>query len=112
LKLSLRLPPRVEAKAAAAHLKALLEANPPYQANVSLDIIGANSGFDAPALDPWLARALDATSTKYYGNACAFSGEGGSIPFMGQLAAQFPRAQFCITGVLGSNVSYSFFKNV
>ena len=28
-------------------------------------------------------------------------GEGGSIPFMGMLGKQFPRAQFLITGVLG-----------
>ena len=28
-------------------------------------------------------------------------GEGGTIPFMGMLGEQFPRAQFLITGVLG-----------
>jgi acetylornithine deacetylase/succinyl-diaminopimelate desuccinylase-like protein len=28
-------------------------------------------------------------------------GEGGTIPFMGMLAALFPRAQFVVTGVLG-----------
>ncbi len=39
-KLSLRLPPRVEAKAAAAALKELIERDPPYGADVKLDIIG------------------------------------------------------------------------
>jgi hypothetical protein len=28
-------------------------------------------------------------------------GEGGTIPFMGMLGAQYPQAQFLITGVLG-----------
>jgi acetylornithine deacetylase/succinyl-diaminopimelate desuccinylase-like protein len=28
-------------------------------------------------------------------------GEGGTIPFMHLLGERFPRAEFCITGVLG-----------
>jgi hypothetical protein len=65
------------------------------------ELVGANSGFDAPALRPWLAQALDSVSTKHFGHPCVFLGEGGSIPFMGQLAAKFPAAQFIVTGVLG-----------
>ncbi len=30
-----------------------------------------------------------------------YLGEGGSIPFMAMLGEKFPKAQFCITGVLG-----------
>lgn len=30
-----------------------------------------------------------------------YSGEGGSIPFMGMLGKKFPAAQFAIVGVLG-----------
>jgi acetylornithine deacetylase/succinyl-diaminopimelate desuccinylase-like protein len=28
-------------------------------------------------------------------------GEGGTIPFMSMLGERFPKAEFCITGVLG-----------
>ena len=35
------------------------------------------------------------------GQPAAAMGEGGTIPFMGMLGAQFPKAQFLITGVLG-----------
>ena len=30
-----------------------------------------------------------------------YMGEGGTIPFMYMLGEKFPKAQFCITGVLG-----------
>ena len=31
----------------------------------------------------------------------SYMGEGGTIPFMYMLGEKFPKAQFCITGVLG-----------
>jgi acetylornithine deacetylase/succinyl-diaminopimelate desuccinylase-like protein len=36
-----------------------------------------------------------------FGKAAVSIGGGGSIPFMGMLGEQFPKAQFFITGVLG-----------
>ena len=58
-------------------------------------------GWNAPALAPWLADALDAASTATFGAPAGFFGEGGSIPFMGMLGDRFPAAQFVVTGVLG-----------
>eukprot|EP00455_Lapot_gusevi_P013219 TRINITY_DN163_c0_g1_i1.p1 TRINITY_DN163_c0_g1~~TRINITY_DN163_c0_g1_i1.p1 ORF type:complete len:525 (+),score=204.80 TRINITY_DN163_c0_g1_i1:119-1576(+) len=102
LKLSLRVPPHVNAKAAAQYLKQTLESDTPYNATVSLDVDGANAGWEAPALEPWLDSAIDAVSRRYYNNnTFACTGEGGSIPFMGLLHSKFPSAQFVITGVLG-----------
>jgi acetylornithine deacetylase/succinyl-diaminopimelate desuccinylase-like protein len=101
LKLSIRVPPRLDAKRAAAHVKALLEKDPPYDAQVRFDSGGGSNGWDAPALAPWLARALEAASVRHFGKPAMYVGEGGSIPFMGMLGEQFPSAQFCITGVLG-----------
>jgi acetylornithine deacetylase/succinyl-diaminopimelate desuccinylase-like protein len=62
-------------------------------------------GWSAPPLAPWLAAALDDVSTASFGEPARTFGEGGSIPFMGMLGAQFPAAQFVVTGVLvpGSN---------
>ena len=101
VKLSIRIPPLADATACAEYLKNTLEDNPPYNASVQATILASGSGFDAPKLKPWLASQLDSSSTKYYGNKCGFMGEGGSIPFMGQLKAQFPNAQFVVVGVLG-----------
>jgi acetylornithine deacetylase/succinyl-diaminopimelate desuccinylase-like protein len=103
LKLSLRIPPRLDAKAASAAVKALLEQDPPYGAKVTFEETGANTGWDAPALAPWLEAALDASSRRHFGKPAMYIGEGGSIPFMGMLGQRFPEAQFCITGVLGPN---------
>jgi acetylornithine deacetylase/succinyl-diaminopimelate desuccinylase-like protein len=103
LKLSLRLPPKVDARTASARVKALLEQDPPYGAKVTFEEVGANSGWDAPALAPWLEAALAAASERHFGKPAMYMGEGGSIPFMGMLGQKFPQAQFCITGVLGPN---------
>ncbi|MCX5748476.1 MAG: M20 family metallopeptidase [Proteobacteria bacterium] len=103
LKISLRIPPRVDATQAAALVKQTLEADPPYGAKVTFDHIGANTGWDAPPLAPWLETALETASQTHFGRGAMYIGEGGSIPFMGMLGAKFPRAQFCITGVLGPN---------
>jgi acetylornithine deacetylase/succinyl-diaminopimelate desuccinylase-like protein len=101
LKLSLRLPPTADAEAAAATLKQTLETDPPYGAQVRFEIDGADSGWNAPALAPWLEAAVGEASERAFGAPAAMMGEGGSIPFMGMLGAKFPDAQFMITGVLG-----------
>jgi len=101
LKLSLRLPPTADAEAATAALKALLEADPPYGAEVQFDPEQAAGGWNAPAMDPALWQVIDEASMAYFGKPAVCMGEGGSIPFMGMLGRQFPAAQFLITGVLG-----------
>ncbi len=103
LKLSLRVPPRLDATAAGERVKALLERDPPYGAKVRVKLDVANAGWDAPPLSPWLEQAIDRASLRHFGKPSVMLGEGGSIPFMGMLGEKFPQAQFCITGVLGPN---------
>lgn len=103
LKLSLRLPPTVDAKKAAQHLKELLEKQPPYQAQVEYKLEDAASGWNAPAMTPTLSELLNEASEAFYQQPALTMGEGGSIPFMGMLGEKFPQAQFVITGVLGPN---------
>jgi acetylornithine deacetylase/succinyl-diaminopimelate desuccinylase-like protein len=100
-KLSLRLPPTKDAPAGAEELKAVLEKDPPYGAEVAFEIDGKESGWNAPALAPWLKDAVSSASQAVFGAPVAMMGEGGSIPFMGMLGKKFPKAQFVITGVLG-----------
>jgi acetylornithine deacetylase/succinyl-diaminopimelate desuccinylase-like protein len=99
--LSLRLPPTIDGHAATEALKALFEADPPHGARVSFTPVQGASGWNAPATQPWLAKAADSASRAIYSKPSAAMGEGGTIPFMAMLGRQFPDAQFLITGVLG-----------
>jgi acetylornithine deacetylase/succinyl-diaminopimelate desuccinylase-like protein len=100
-KLSLRLPPLVEADAAVQQLKALLEDNAPYQAHVTFEPLGSATGWNAPDTAPWFAQALDAASQTYFGAPCGYIGQGGTIPLMNMLSKGFPKAQMMVCGVLG-----------
>ncbi|HEY2033247.1 MAG TPA: M20 family metallopeptidase [Rhizomicrobium sp.] len=100
-KLSFRLPPTTDADKATALIKTTLESNPPYGAEVEFDAEHGQSGWEAPALAPWLEKSIDAASHMAFGKPAAYMGEGGSIPFMGMLGEKFPKTQFVITGVLG-----------
>jgi acetylornithine deacetylase/succinyl-diaminopimelate desuccinylase-like protein len=100
-KLSLRLPPLVDAAAAVQELKTLLEDHAPYQARVTFEALSAASGWNAPQEAPWLTQALEAASRNFYGAPCGYIGQGGTIPLMNLLAQGFPRAQMMVCGVLG-----------
>ena len=101
LKLSFRLPPGVDAKAAAKAVKQLLESDPPYGATVSFNVESSEGGWNAPSTAPWLEAAIQSASRTFFGRDAMYMGVGGTIPFMGMLSEKFPRTQFLITGVLG-----------
>lgn len=101
VKISMRVPPTLDAKAASARMKTVLEADAPYGARVTYEGEKAGSGWNAPPLAPWLEQALEEASHASFGHGVAMMGEGGSIPFMGMLGEKFPEAQFVVTGVLG-----------
>jgi len=100
-KLSLRLPPTLDAAEAGPKLKTLLETDPPYGAKVVFEVDKSASGWNAPAIADWLRASIDRASQAAFGRDAAMIGEGGSIPFMGMLGEKYPQAQFVITGVLG-----------
>ncbi|HYF16900.1 MAG TPA: M20 family metallopeptidase [Ramlibacter sp.] len=100
-KLSLRLPPLVDAAAAVQELKALLEDNAPYQAKVTFEAGSAATGWNAPATAPWFEQALNAASQAHFGAPCGYIGQGGTIPLMNMLSQGFPTSQMMVCGVLG-----------
>lgn len=100
-KLSLRLPPLVEAATAVQQLKALLEDNAPYQARVTFEGLSSATGWNAPATAPWFEQALNDASSAYFGASCGYIGQGGTIPLMNMLSTGFPKAQMMVCGVLG-----------
>jgi acetylornithine deacetylase/succinyl-diaminopimelate desuccinylase-like protein len=100
-KLSLRLPPTLNGESARAAVKAALENNPPYDADVAFAESHSDNGWNAPPLAPWLETSLNQASLSAFRKPVAFHGEGGSIPFMAMLGMKFPGTQFVVTGVLG-----------
>jgi acetylornithine deacetylase/succinyl-diaminopimelate desuccinylase-like protein len=100
-KLSLRLPPLVDAAAAVRSLKTLLEDNAPYQAKVTFEGGAGATGWNAPSTAPWFEQALQGASQAFFGAGCATIGQGGTIPLMNMLSQSFPKAQMMVCGVLG-----------
>jgi acetylornithine deacetylase/succinyl-diaminopimelate desuccinylase-like protein len=101
VKVSLRIPPTLDARGAARRLQELFEADPPYGARVQFTPSMPSPGWDAPPLAGWLVQSLERASTTHFGRSAMSAGVGGSIPFMSMLGDRFPDAQFVITGVLG-----------
>jgi len=100
-KLSLRLPPLIDAAAAVAELKTLLEDNAPYQAKVTFHSEGSSSGWNAPSTAPWFEQALNDASLANFQAPVGYIGQGGTIPLMKLLSTGFPNAQMMVCGVLG-----------
>ena len=100
-KLSLRLPPLVDAAQATARLKTVLEDNAPYQAKVTFEPGHDATGWNAPQTTDWFEQAIHAASNSQFGAPCGYIGQGGTIPLMNMLSKGFPKAQMLVCGVLG-----------
>ncbi|EPY40983.1 peptidase M20/M25/M40 [Angomonas deanei] len=100
-KLSLRLPPLVDATKATQALEKVLTQNPPYGAKVWFEPEAPGDGCAMNKLHPWLESALNDASQMSYGKPFACQGMGGAIPFISMLQKMYPSAQFLVTGVLG-----------
>jgi acetylornithine deacetylase/succinyl-diaminopimelate desuccinylase-like protein len=101
LLLSIRTPPNVEAILAAKALQKLLEQDPPYGAKVSVKLSKYAKGWQMPEMGNTLKKRVNESSAMCFNEETAYSGEGGSIPFMALLSEKFPTSKFIITGVLG-----------
>jgi acetylornithine deacetylase/succinyl-diaminopimelate desuccinylase-like protein len=100
-KLSLRVPPTVNAKTAAQAVIEVLEKDAPHGATVKAQVKSAASGWAAPANAKWLDESLDRACRAAFNKPPANMGMGGTIPFLNMLNDMFPKAQFVVTGVLG-----------
>ncbi|HEY4463149.1 MAG TPA: M20/M25/M40 family metallo-hydrolase [Streptosporangiaceae bacterium] len=103
LVLSFRIAPLADASAARAALEKILTTDVPYGAEVKLTGWKAENGWNAPATAPWLADALSRVGGEVFGGPHRSIGIGGSVPFMELLGRLYPRAQFLVTGALGTD---------
>jgi acetylornithine deacetylase/succinyl-diaminopimelate desuccinylase-like protein len=101
LRLVVRIPPTADADAAERALRGALTEDPPYGATVEWTTAMSAGGWAARPFPAWLNDALDEASNVAFGRPSGQMGEGGSIPFLGWLAAQFPAAHLLALGVLG-----------
>jgi acetylornithine deacetylase/succinyl-diaminopimelate desuccinylase-like protein len=102
-KLSIRIPPSVDAENAAKKLKQVLEEDSPCGAQVRCEIGTIASGWQAPPLDKRIQEILRDASVSYFGETFQRMGQGGTIPFFRTLGERFPKAQFVVLGLLGPN---------
>lgn len=102
LALSVRLPPSLPKEEAVATIKKFF-ANVKVPHNAKLTFIDGSSGqgFNCPAYEPKLKEIIDEAGEKFFNTKVLYYGEGGSIPFINELAQMFPKSQFIVTGVLG-----------
>jgi acetylornithine deacetylase/succinyl-diaminopimelate desuccinylase-like protein len=103
VRLSLRLPPTYYAPKALDILEEILTANPPFNAKVTVTKRAPGSGWNNKELSDKLHLSLNNTSKKLFGAEYMSFGEGGSIPFIKQLADSFPECEILVIGVLGPN---------
>ena len=75
LKMSLRLPPTLDAKQAWQDLDRILTSDPPQGARVTLEKVAVGSGWHAPLEAPWLVEAAHTASLTYFDKPCAHMGE-------------------------------------
>ena len=103
LKLSFRLPPPLDTKAAGEKIKKILEHKPPPNCKIKFEPESAMSGWEAPPIEDWLEDSISEASHSFFNKPSVFMGAGVSIPLMGLLSEKFPKAQFLVTGLLGPN---------
>jgi acetylornithine deacetylase/succinyl-diaminopimelate desuccinylase-like protein len=101
LKISLRLPPTVDADKASLAVRTALERDPPYGARVSFAPESSTGGWNASPFAPWFEQSMQRASRHVFGREPVYFGGGGSIPFLRMLGERFADTQFFVTGVLG-----------
>src|SRR4029079_216612 len=85
IKLSLRIPPTLDATNIDARLKELLESDPPYGARVFFEPEKGGAGWNAPELALWLEQSVERASQTYFRKGAMTWGGGGSIPIIATL---------------------------
>jgi acetylornithine deacetylase/succinyl-diaminopimelate desuccinylase-like protein len=101
LKLSIRLPPGVDADKAGQEVKEILEKDHPFNSTVEADLVGTGAGWNLCNFSEKLDNILNIASQRYFDNDRCFFGEGGSVPFVKLFNDMFPKSDFAVLGVCG-----------
>ena len=99
VKISVRLPPTLNAEKAGEILKEVLTKDPPYNSKVTCNVIAAGNGWAAKDMCDSLKKSLSESSKYLFGKD--YYNQGGSIPFIAELGELYPKCEIVVTGVLG-----------
>lgn len=99
-KVSVRIPPALDARAALEALVATLQSDPPFGAQVHVQAEAPAQGWVAAPLPAWLTEALERASLAAFGEPPLSVGDGGSIPFLAALGQRFGDVPIVATGAL------------
>lgn len=106
VRISMRLPPSMDAKKAEKYMIDALTTDPPYGANITIIGSHSGSGWCMKELSPWLDRAIKEAGAAFYDGKPARSfGQGGSIPFFSELEKMYPETEMIALGLLGPNTN-------
>ncbi|WP_327678003.1 dipeptidase [Kitasatospora sp. NBC_00458] len=97
-RVSLRVPPGTDPRAAQDALTAHLEAAAPWGVRLEVAPESTGSPFRASTGGPAYA-ALDKAMQEVYGRPMSFLGQGGSIPLCNVFAETFPESEIILMGV-------------
>ena len=97
-RLSLRVPPGMNAKKAQDALVAHLKAVAPWQLKVEVERVGLGDPFTGSLKGPAF-NAMSAAMKDAFGKELTIEGQGGSIPLCNALQQAVPRAEIMLIGV-------------
>jgi acetylornithine deacetylase/succinyl-diaminopimelate desuccinylase-like protein len=104
VRLSMRLPPKMDPAKAQAAIESKLTTDVPYGAKITLAGGHTGSGWCMNDLHPWLDASIKKAGTDFYdGKPSGSYGMGGSIPFLSELEKMYPQTQIVAFGLLGPN---------
>jgi acetylornithine deacetylase/succinyl-diaminopimelate desuccinylase-like protein len=102
IKISIRLPPLVDSKIAADKIVEILKKDPPYNSKVEASVDNTGDGWNLETFGSRLKNISSLASQRFFdNNDMAFTGEGGSVPFVQILNKKFPKSDFMVLGVTG-----------
>ncbi len=98
VRVSTRIAPGQDAASAAQALRDHIAANIPFGASVEISDVDSGDGFLVDT-GGWAVRLMKGAMADGWGKDAVETGIGGSIPFISDLAREFPEAQILVTGV-------------
>ncbi|MFZ7087781.1 dipeptidase [Curtobacterium sp. RRHDQ10] len=97
-RVSVRIAPGQSAADAFAAVERHVRANTPFGATVTLEDVDTGDGFLVDT-SGWAMQEVRTAMAEGWGTEAVEQGIGGSIPFVSDLAVEFPEAQILVTGV-------------
>jgi acetylornithine deacetylase/succinyl-diaminopimelate desuccinylase-like protein len=97
-RVSVRIAPGQAAADAYRAIEAHIRANTPFGATVELEDVDTGDGFLVDT-SGWAMQEVRTAMAEGWGAEAVEQGIGGSIPFVSDLAVEFPEAQILVTGV-------------